>query len=396
MGWRFRKSLPGVRLNLTGRGLSATFGVAPFSVNVGPKGVYGNVSIPGTGVWTRQRIGAPSSPPAGTEEQSQGAGVPYLPPSVLGTTMSPSPKTEIHSASTERLTSDSLEQLQRLLTDAYNERNDLRWEASRARAESNDAARGYNEWNEGFLYKRLFKDAFAARKEAADAAAAKVEELEEQLRLTTIATEIHLDTEQAEPYYQMRDAFATLSQCQKVWSVLTEREIDRVAERSIANTAITRTPVTFSLASCDLIQWEQRVPYLPNRTGGDMYIYPGFVLYRASRQAFALIDFRDVVLRFVSTQFTETDSVPSDSEVVGRTWAKCNRDGSPDRRFRDNYQITVANYGTLLFSSKEGLDVRYVCSNATSGEAFVRTWIALEMSFATEQAKQGDAALRLR
>ena len=152
MGWRFRKSLPGVRLNLTGRGLSATFGVAPFSVNVGPKGVYGNISIPGTGIWTRQRIGAPSSPPAGTEEQSQGAGVPYLPPSVLGTTMSPSPKTEIHSASTERLISDSLEQLQRLLTDAYNERNDLRWEASRARAESNDAVRRYNEWNEGFLY----------------------------------------------------------------------------------------------------------------------------------------------------------------------------------------------------------------------------------------------------
>ena len=396
MGWRFRKSLPGVRLNLTGRGLSATFGVAPFSVNVGPKGVYGNVSIPGTGIWTRQRIGAPLSAPAGTEEQLQGAGVPYLPPSVLGATMSPAPKTEIHSAGTERLTSDSLEQLQRLLTDAYNERNDLRWEASRARAESNDAARRYNEWNEGFLYKRLFKDAFAARKEAVDTAAAKVEELEEQLRLTTIATEIHLDTEQAEPYYQMRDALATLSQCQRVWNVLTEKEIDRVAERSIANTAITRTPVTFSLASCDLIQWEQRVPYLPNRTGGDMYIYPGFVLYRASRQALALIDFRDVVLRFVSTQFTETDSVPSDSEVVGRTWAKCNRDGSPDRRFRDNYQITVAHYGTLLFSSNEGLDVRYVCSNSKSGEAFVRTWIALQMSFATEQAKQGDAALRLR
>jgi hypothetical protein len=103
-------------------------------------------------------------------------------------------KTEIHSASTERLISDSLEELQRLLTDAYNKRNDLRWEASRARAESNDAARRYNERIEGFLYKRLFKDAFVARKEAVDTAAAKVEELEEQLRLTTIATEIHLDT----------------------------------------------------------------------------------------------------------------------------------------------------------------------------------------------------------
>jgi hypothetical protein len=52
MGWRFRKSfrvLPGVRLNLSKSGLSATIGVAPFHVNVGPRGVYGDLSIPGTG-----------------------------------------------------------------------------------------------------------------------------------------------------------------------------------------------------------------------------------------------------------------------------------------------------------------------------------------------------------
>jgi hypothetical protein len=62
MSWRFRKTfkvLPGIKLNLTANGLRATFGAAPFSVNVGPKGVYRNVSIPGTGIWDRQRIGGP-------------------------------------------------------------------------------------------------------------------------------------------------------------------------------------------------------------------------------------------------------------------------------------------------------------------------------------------------
>jgi hypothetical protein len=48
--------------------------------------------------------------------------------------------------------------------------------------------------------KRLFKQSFAARKESAETAAAKLEELQEQLRLTTIATEITVDREQAEPY----------------------------------------------------------------------------------------------------------------------------------------------------------------------------------------------------
>lgn len=84
MSWRFRKSfkvIPGVKLNLTARGLSATFGAAPFSINVGPKGVYRNVSIPGIGIWDRQRIGGPSSPPSSNQLPSaDGPGVPSISP----------------------------------------------------------------------------------------------------------------------------------------------------------------------------------------------------------------------------------------------------------------------------------------------------------------------------
>jgi hypothetical protein len=96
---------------------------------------------PAQGYGRANGLALPQARWPGLKNSRKRAGISYLPPSVLGTTMSPSPKTEIHSASTERLTSDSLEQLQRLLTDAYNERNDLSWEASRAGAESNDAAR---------------------------------------------------------------------------------------------------------------------------------------------------------------------------------------------------------------------------------------------------------------
>jgi chromosome segregation ATPase len=115
------------------------------------------------------------------------------------------------------LTSDSLEQLRRLLMDAYNERDELTREISSATSEANTAARRYQKWERGLLMKRLFKQSFATRKETAETAAAKLEELQEQLRLTTIATEIDVDPEQAEPYYRTRDTFSTLSECQKIW-----------------------------------------------------------------------------------------------------------------------------------------------------------------------------------
>lgn len=199
--------------------------------------------------------------------------------------------------------------------------------------------------------------------------------------MTTIATDITLDREQAEPYFRMRDEFAVLSGSQKIWNVLTEKQIDRVAERSTASTVITRNPVTFGLDSCDLIQWNQKVPHLQNHTGGDMYIYPGFVLYRASKQAFALIDSQAVTLKVASTSFTETDTIPSDSRVIGQTWAKSNKDGSPDRRFHGNYQIPIVHYGSLSFSTPDGLDVRYMCSNPAFAERFAKAWNAVRMSF---------------
>ena len=384
MSWRFRKTfklLPGVKLNLTARGLSATLGTAPFSVNVGPRGVYRNISIPGTGIWDRQRIGVPSSQPSGIQREPDSL-VPFA-PSLISPVSSDN---EIRSASTELLGSESMEQLRGLLTDTFNERDVLTKEIAGATHEANSATSRYQKWDRGFLMKRIFKQSFAARKEAADTATAKLEELQEQLHLTTLATEITVDREQGEPYYRMRDDFAVLSECQKIWNVVTEKAIDRIVERSSSSKVITRNPVSFSLDSCDLIQWEQKIPHLQNCTGGDMYIYPGFILYRASKQAFALMDFRVVTLEFVPTHFTEAETIPTDTQVIGQTWALSNKDGSPDRRFRDNYQIPVVHYGFLLFKSRDGLDVRYMCSNAALAERFAKAWAAFRTSLSSQKA----------
>jgi hypothetical protein len=65
MGFRFRRSLrlaPGLRLNLSKTGLSATLGRPGASVNVGRRGVRGTVGLPGTGLSYETRLdrGRPS------------------------------------------------------------------------------------------------------------------------------------------------------------------------------------------------------------------------------------------------------------------------------------------------------------------------------------------------
>jgi len=276
-----------------------------------------------------------------------------------------------------------MEELRRLLKEAYDERSTLTSEVASAEGEANFARQRYASWENGFLFKRIFKNAFAVRKKNTETADAKSEELREQLRLTSLATQIEIDRAQAEPYYRMRDEFAALSECGKIWDTLNRRSVNRAAERSAASEAITREAVCFALSSCDLIQWEQKIPHLANRNGGDLYLYPGFVLYRASKQAFALIDAAEIKLDFRTVRFIEEEAVPSDSQIVGQTWAKVNKDGSPDRRFRDNYQIPVVLFGALTFRSSSGLEEEYQCSNAPLTERFAMAWTAFQNSYST-------------
>jgi len=59
MGFRFRRTLkilPGLRLNFSRSGVSATAGVRGASVTLGKKGTYANVGLPGSGLSYRSKV----------------------------------------------------------------------------------------------------------------------------------------------------------------------------------------------------------------------------------------------------------------------------------------------------------------------------------------------------
>jgi len=60
--------------------------------------------------------------------------------------------------------------------------------------------------------------------------------------------------------------------------------------------------------------------------------------------------------------------------VIGQTWKKANKDGSPDRRFNNNYQIPAVAYGTIRINSKTGLNEEYLISNPNATQAFAKAF----------------------
>ena len=239
MGWRFRQSfkvIPGVRLNLSKSGLSCSIGGAPLTMNIGPRGVYGTASIPGTGISYRQRFGGGSEtqpqptalvlPPSAGPHSLPPIPSPVPSPNSFSLPASTKPVQEVHSASTELLTSASLKELKQVIQTAYVEHEDISGQLEAARQDKERASRRFLSWENGFLFKKLFKTKFAKRKTDAVNATAKVAELEEQLRRTRIATQVEIAPEQSEPYFKMRDTFALLSESAAVWDVKSYRATD--------------------------------------------------------------------------------------------------------------------------------------------------------------------------
>lgn len=394
MGWRFRHSfkiIPGVRLNLSKSGLSCSVGGAPLTLNVGPRGAYATASLPGSGISYRQRLAgtpdhvpSPEPFPAPLVSPNSLPSTPLLVPTpipALRPVPNAAPIEEVRSASTELLTSESLKELKRVMQMAHEERQDIEGQLGAARQEKQQTLALYSSWESGFLLKRLFKKKFLQRKLNLETAEAKVAELEEQLRLTIIAAHIEVAKEQAEPYFRMRDEFAGLSECAAIWDIKTHQATDRFRERTIAGMRLGRERVNFSLGNCDLLQWEQKAPHLQNAKGGELFLFPGFILYRAAREAFSVIDFHDVRGTASFVNFHEEEGVPKDSTVVGNTWAKANKDGGPDRRFANNFQIPIVRYGSLVLKSETGLWEEFLFSNPQRLERFLTSLNAFGLSF---------------
>lgn len=173
-----------------------------------------------------------------------------------------------------------------------------------------------------------------------------------------------------EQYQRVLDAFRKLTTSHKIWDVTGVHYQDRVAARSSAGTLVNKREVRFDLQSLQELSFDTDVPHFQNADGADLYLYAGFIVVYASPQTFALIGIHELMLSYGAIRFSETGPVPADSTVIDQTWAKVNKNGTPDRRFKSNYQIPIVRYGELRLKTASGLHEEFECSNYEATEAF--------------------------
>ena len=380
--WRFRKSfspLPGVRLTLSPSGISTSVGQGPFRVTAGPRGHSFTATVPGTGLSFHHSLSkgrnVSGSPRLAPHQQREPSPVPFA---AIDSGM-----IQIQSSGSAGLTTPGIAEFRKLLDRAKTEHTQTALELTAAKSSARDATEKHLGWKNGWLLRRVMKVRFAALESAAVESKARQSELEEQEKLARLTTQFEIPEGLKTTFSRFSDAFAAMSRSNRIWDTVSQRAIHQVSERTLAARAIGRKPVQFRLGQCTVIQSDWSVPHLENANGGDIFLFPLFVVYFADDQTFALLEYKEVQFFSGTTRFHEEEGVPADSQVVGKTWAKTNKDGMPDRRYNENYEIPIAEYGRIVFKSSTGLNEEYMVSNVANCQAFATEWNALLQSISS-------------
>ncbi|WP_313383238.1 DUF4236 domain-containing protein [Pantoea sp.] len=383
MGLSFRKRVriaPGLYLNVSSGGTSWSVGVPGATLNFGGKrGARATVGIPGSGISYSHKFGgkksnsqdAPISPTVFFESE-------HSPPRFLeNIDLSVTP---VVSADIDTIGEMGMSDLADMINQAETTRQDISRQLTELRNQKQNLdkkARFYNM----IILRSLFSKKLSKLRDQIHSTAEHIESGQATLESTGLIFNWGGDEKILAHYRALSQSFDTVSRSKKIWDILSYRETDKLRQRTQADKEVSREDVRFSMGRPNCLPASRNdefkmVPHLENRNGGDVYIFPGFLLIE-NESRFAVVSISDVELDFARTRFAETENVPADSKVEGNTWRYANKNGGPDRRFNDNHQIPWAIYGIMSIRFRNVLHEEYMISNEEAARLFAQHLLTL-------------------
>lgn len=200
-------------------------------------------------------------------------------------------------------------------------------------------------------------------------------QIQEQMANSAVQLDFIFEDDLLSGYTDVAASFKNLCTCNKIWDLTSAYHQNRVVTRSAASVSVQRTQVHFDSREIPDIKANCNPLYFQNGNGADIYFYPNFMIVYSSKQNFAIIELSELKFIFKPTRFIEEEAVPADSKIIDRTWAKVNKNGTPDKRFSNNYQIPIVRYGNIGLQTAAGLNEEYEFSNYEFAEAFANAFL---------------------
>ncbi|MBQ6090635.1 MAG: DUF4236 domain-containing protein [Lachnospiraceae bacterium] len=94
---------------------------------------------------------------------------------------------------------------------------------------------------------------------------------------------------------------------------------------------------------------------------GKVYVFPDKLLI-VNGTRISAIHFDDIEIYIANRNFI-VDTAPGDARIAGYTWQYVNKNGGPDKRYKNNKKLAVCDVGLLQFTTPAGLNVMLYLSN---------------------------------
>ncbi|WP_221393461.1 DUF4236 domain-containing protein [Dyadobacter sp. NIV53] len=371
MSWSFRKRvkiIPGLHLNFSKNGISTSIGGRGGSVTFSKRGTSFNASIPGSGFSNRVFI---------PDQKPKYDYLPSKPLHVLPDQENLSEadiKGNIFSVDIHEITTADKQGIKEAILLARTQRAELAKDLKDIQSSLSSSKRN-------LLFSKIFLYGFAFKKFKENIEiniSSKLEAISEtkkQMQSSYVMLDADFDAEVKSKYVQLIEAFKALRASIKMWDITNSEYNDRVTTRSLHSASISRTEIDLNIKSIPDIKSDLDVMWIQNANGADIYIYPSFIVMCSQSGEIGIIGIEEFIIKAQFTRFVEQDPVPKDARILEYTWFKVNKNGSPDLRFKNNYQIPIVEYTNLSLSSKTGMNEEYEFSNKQLTVAFYNAFL---------------------
>ncbi len=184
-----------------------------------------------------------------------------------------------------------------------------------------------------------------------------------------------LDVVQQRKHANVNEALDHIARCDRIWRIEAKSPTNDWKRNAGASSLVHRTTVTVGQALPPRVKSNIPVKFL-NLGVLQLFFFPDMILCQEGAR-FGAISYEGFRVQHLLTRLIEDEYVPGDSLQVDTTWRYVNKNGGPDRRFNNNRQIPILQYGEIAFTSATGLNVLLNASSSQMSLAFAAAWQAV-------------------
>ena len=318
----------------------------------------------------RTQIGSQINPtPPNRMEEHVAFGMPKIRPGI---------ESNIFTEDVSKVTSQNMQGIKEAILLAHKQRTELASDIIAIRKDLEIYQKKLR-WSYILLYGLVIKSIRDTLKDSIANQRQAITAIEQYISDSSVALTVSFESKLQSAYNALVENFEHLCKSRKIWDLTATYKVDRFATRSYASNEVYRKEVALIKGDLPDIKSELKAMVFQNANGADLYFYPNFIVMWNHRKEFAIVGIDEIDIEVRVTRFVEDGPVPSDSRTVGKTWSKVNKNGSPDLRFKGNYQIPIVEYADVTIKTKTGMNELYQFSSVPTAEAFVKAFIEYQI-----------------